>query len=160
MGKKGISPVIASVLLIGITVAIGVMLSSWITHWISNKTQDISSACATSTNYKIDSVIYSAATKNMTIMLTNMGSVELYGFSVQIMNGTEVIVYNYTDTKFKISPNITQDMPLKQQRSAIIIVSLDNSGYEAGLGETADMVKVLNSACPAFSLETRTVTKE
>jgi flagellin-like protein len=159
MGMKGISPVIASVLLIGITVAIGVMMSSWITHWIGNKTQDISSACATSTNYKIDSVSYSLSAETMTIEITNIGNVDVYGFGVQVMNGTDVMFYNSTDTKFKISPNITQSGPLKQQRSAIIILSMDTD-YESGLGRSLDIIKVLNGACPAFSAETRTITKE
>lgn len=156
---KGISPVIASVLLIGITVAIGVMMSSWITHWISNETQDISSACATSTNYNIDSASYSIADEAMTIQITNIGSVDVYEFSVQLMNGTDVMVYNSTDTKFKISPNITESNPLKQQRSAIIKLTMDTD-YESGLGETSDFMKVLNGVCPAFSAETRTITKE
>ena len=159
MGMKGISPVIASVLLIGITVAVGVMLSSWITHWIGTKTQDISSACATSTNYKIDSANFGSSASNMTLTLTNLGTVELYGFSVQVMNATEIIVYNSSDSKFKISPNVTQSSPLKQQRSAIIVISMSGN-YESNLGRTADLIKILNSACPAYSAETRDVIKE
>ena len=159
MGMKGISPVIASVLLIGITVAVGVMLSSWITHWIGTRTQDISGACATSTNYRIDSVRFQTSANNMTIMLTNLGTVELYGFSVQVMNATDVLVYNSSDTKFKISPNITQGSPLKQQRSAIIVVSMTGD-YDSGLGRTTDQVKILNSACPAYSAEINSVVKE
>jgi flagellin-like protein len=159
MGMKGISPIIASVLLIGITVAVGVMLSSWITHWIGTRTQDISGACATSTNYRIDSVRFRTSANNMTVMLTNLGTVELYGFSVQVMNATDVLVYNSSDTKFKISPNITEESPLKQQRSAIIVVSMTGD-YDSGLGRTADDVKILNSACPAYSAEINSVVKE
>jgi len=159
MGMKGISPIIASVLLIGITVVVGVMLSSWITHWVGTRTQEASSACATSTNYKIDSATFSSATSNMTIILTNYGSVDLYGLSVQVMNLTEVTVYNSTDARFRISPNITQSNPLKQQRSAVIIIDMAGS-YHSNLGRTADRIKVLNSACPAFPAETSTITKE
>jgi len=159
MGMKGISPVIASVLLIGITVAVGVMLSSWITHFIGTRTQDISSACATSTNYKIDSASFKSSTNNMTIILTNLGTIELYGFGVQIMNATEVMVYNISDAKFKISPNITQSAPLKQQRSAIIVISMSGD-YETNLGKTTDLIKVLNNACPAYSAETGNIIKE
>jgi flagellin-like protein len=159
MGLKGISPIIASVLLIGITVAIGVMLSSWITHFISTRTQDISSTCATSTNYKIDSAIFQTSTNNMTLIITNLGTVDLYGFSVQVMNATEVLVYNISDAKFKISPNITQSAPLKQQRSAIAVISMSGD-YESGVGRTSDLIRVLNNACPAFSAEVRSIIKE
>ena len=159
MGMKGVSPIIASVLLIGITVAVGVMLSSWITHWLGTRTQDISSACVTSTNYKIDSATFRASSGGMTLVITNLGTVELYGFSVQMLNATEVIAYNISDAKFKISPNITQSSPLKQQRSAIIVISMSGD-YESGMGRTADMVKILNGACPAYSAETRMVARE
>jgi len=159
MGMKGISPVIASVLLIGITVAVGVMLSSWVTHWVDVRTQQASSACVTSTNYKVDSVTFSYATNNMTIVVTNHGSIDLYGFSVELMNGTEVSLYNSSDSRFRISPNITQANPLRQQRTAVI--SLDMGGdYESSLAITADRIKILNSACPAFPAETSTITKE
>ncbi len=69
MAMKGISPVVASVLLIGISVAVAVMLSSWITHWMGTRTQDISSACVTSTNYRIDSATFRSSSSNMTLML-------------------------------------------------------------------------------------------
>ena len=159
MDMKGVSPIIASVLLIGITVAVGVMLSSWITHFMGTRTQEVSSACATSTNYKIDSVTFSSASSNMTIILTNYGTVEIYGLSVQIMNLTDVMVYNYSDSRYRISPNITQSSPLKQQRSAVVIISMSGD-YGSNLGRTADKIKVINAACPAFPAETSTITRE
>jgi len=160
MGMKGLSPIIAVVLMIAITVAVGVMISSWITHWVSSRTSQASSACVTSTNYRIDSATFDYSdTKNMTIIITNLGSVELYGFSVQMLNGTNVEVYNSTDPKLSISPNITETNPLKEQRSAVIIINMAG-GYHSSLGNTADQIKVLNKACPTFSAETLTITKE
>jgi flagellin-like protein len=159
MGMKGISPVIAAVLLIAISVAVGVMISSWITHWVSSRTTHASSACVTSTNYKIDSATFDSSTDNLTLVITNLGNVELYGFDVQILNGTEVYVYNSTDTRVRISPNITKTNPLKEQRSAVIIIGM-NGSYYSGLGSTADQIKVLNDACPTFSAETLTIEKD
>ncbi len=159
MGMKGISPVIAAVLLVAISVAVGVLLSSWITHWVSTRTQQASSACVTNTNYRIDSATFDSSTNNLTILLTNLGNVGLYGFSVQVLNGTNVEVYNSTDQKVSISPNVTETNPLKEQRSAIIIINM-NGAYHSGLGSTADHIKVLNKACPTFSAETLTIIKE
>ena len=88
-----------------------------------------------------------------------MGGVGLYGFSVQVLNGTSVYVYNSTDPKSSISPNITETNPLREQRSAVIIIDM-SGGYHSGLGSTADQIKVLNKACPTFSAETLTITKE
>lgn len=159
MGMKGISPVIAAVLLIAITVAVGVMISSWVTQWVSNKTTQTGTGCVTHTNYKIDSATFSTATSNMTIVITNLGRVDLYGFEVEVQNVTEIYTYNETDTRLKISPNVTESSPLKEQRSAIIIVNMEG-GYHTGLGSSADRLKVLNKACPAFPAETTSITKE
>jgi archaellum component FlaF (FlaF/FlaG flagellin family) len=159
MGMKGMSPVIAAVLLIGISIAVGVLISSWVTHWVSSRTQQASSACVTSTNYRIDSATFDSPTNNTTIVLTNLGSVGLYGFDVQVLNGTDVHVYNSTDPRVRISPNITETDPLKEQRSAVVIINM-NGAYHSGLGSTVDQIKILNKACPAFSAETLTIIKE
>ena len=159
MGMKGISPVIAAVLLIAISVAVGVMISSWITHWVSSRTQQASSACVTNTNYRIDSATFSSSTNNLTLVLTNLGSTELYGFSVQVLNGTDVYVYNSTSSRVRISPNITETNPLKEQRSAVLIINMEDD-YHSGLGGSTDQIKVLNKACPSFSAETLTIVKE
>ena len=159
MGMKGISPVIAAVLLIAITVAVGVLISSWVTQWVTDKTMKTDSDCVTHTNYKIDSATYSSSTTNMTIMVTNTGRVELYGFEVQILNVTDIEFYNTTDSRLRVSPNITETSPLKEQRSAIIVVDM-NGAHHSALGSTADRLKVLNKACPSFPAETTTITKE
>ena len=114
--------------------------------------QLITGNCITNTNYRIDSATFRSSTNNLTLVITNLGSVELYGFSVQVLNGTNVEVYNSTDPKLSISPNITETNPLKEQRSAVIIINMAG-GYHSSLGNTADQIKVLNKACPAFSAE-------
>jgi len=159
MGMKGISPVIAAVLLIAITVSVGVLLSSWITHWVSTRTSQASSACVTNTNYKIDSATFAASDNNMTIQITNVGRTGLYGFSVQMSNGTDVVVYNASDPNFKMSPDITESDPLTEQRSAIIIINM-NGAYNSTMGSTTDQLKVLNKACPMVSADTKTISKE
>jgi len=159
MGMKGMSPVIAAVLLIAITVTVGVLVSSWVTHWVSSRTAAASSECITNTNYRIDSATFSTNAKNLTIVFTNLGRVDLYGFSAQVLNGTEVYVYNSTDPRVRISPNITESNPLKEQRSSIMIVDM-NGAYHSGLGNTADQIRVLNKACPTFSAETLSIIKE
>lgn len=159
MGMKGISPVIAAVLLIAITVTVAVLLSSWITHWISSRTTEASSACVTNTNYRLDSATFDSGTKNLTLVITNLGGIGLYGFSVQVMNGTSVRVYNSTDSRVNVSPNVTETDPLMEQRAAIIVVDM-NSAYDSSLASSAERIKVLNKACPAFSAESLSITKE
>ena len=157
---KGISPVIAAVVLIAISVAVGVLLSGWVTQFVSKETE-IANSCVTNTNYKIDSATYSTATQRMTVMITNLNTMELYGFSVQMQNTTHIVLYNYTEPDFSISPNVSKTDPLKDQRSAIIIVDMNGTKGDYGnLAYTATELKVLNSACPTFSIKTSQIEKE
>ena len=160
MGMKGISPVIAAVVLIAITIAVGVLLSGWVTQFVTKETET-ASACITNTNYKIDSATYTAGTKQLTIMVTNLNVRDLYGFSVQIQNTTNIVIYNYTESDFTISPNVSKSEPLKDQRSAIILINTTGAkGDYSNLAYTATELKVLNSACPTFSIKTSQIEKE
>ncbi|MBN2043256.1 MAG: hypothetical protein JW754_05645 [Candidatus Aenigmarchaeota archaeon] len=148
MGMKGVSPVIAAVILIGITVAVGVMISSWVTQWVNNEIGGASS-CASYSTYSIDSATYKSSTKNLTLKITNNGKIDLHGFEVQILNATSVVLYNSTSSDLSISPTITENNPLKEQRSAIIIVDMNGTeGDYSAIGSTSEEIKVLNMACP------------
>jgi len=160
MKRKGISPIIAAVVLIAITIAVGVMISGWMTQFVTRQTE-MASSCVTNTNYKIDTATYSGSQKTMTILLTNLHSREIYDFSVQFQNGTQIAFYNYTDPDVTVSPNITKTDPLEQQRSAIIIVDLNGTGRDtSNIMYTATELKVLNEACPTFSIKTNNIVKE
>ena len=151
MGMKGISPIIAAVVLIAISVAVGVMISSWVTHWVTSQT-GVTTQCVALTNYNIESATYTSNNNNLTLVVTNMGSIKIYGFSVQIMNSTDIVTYNDTSPDIKVTPNISKEDPLSEQRSAIIVVNLNGTqGDYSGMGTTAEEIKVFNKACPAFS---------
>ncbi len=151
MGMKGISPIIAAVVLIAISVAVGVMISSWVTHWVTSQT-GVTTQCVALTNYNIESATYTSNSNNLTLVVTNMGSIKIYGFSVQIMNSTDIVTYNDTSPDIKVTPNISKEDPLSEQRSAIIVVNLNGTqGDYSGMGTTAEEIKVFNKACPAFS---------
>jgi len=151
MGMKGISPIIAAVVLIAISVAVGVMISSWVTHWVTSQT-GVTTQCVALTNYNIESATYTSNNNNLTLVVTNMGSIKIYGFSVQIMNSTDIVTYNDTSPDIKVTPNISKEDPLSEQRSAIIVVDLNGTqGDYSGMGTTAEEIKVFNKACPAFS---------
>ncbi len=148
MGMKGVSPVIAAVILIAISVAVGVMISGWVMQWV-NKEIGGASSCSSYSTYRIDSAKYTSSDNNLTIKLTNMGKLGLYGFSVQLINDTHVKLYNSSSPDIKISPNVTASEPLSEQRSAIIIVNVDGAeGDYSSLAMTATEIKVLNDECP------------
>jgi len=151
MGMKGISPIIAAVVLIAISVAVGVMISSWVTHWVTTQT-GVTTQCVALTNYNIESATYTSNNNNITVIVTNLGAIKLYGFSVQIMNLTNIVTYNDTSPDIRVTPNLSKESPLEEQRSAIIFVNLNGTQGDYGeTGRTAEEIRVFNKACPAFS---------
>ena len=159
MGMKGISPVIAAVVLIAISVAVGVLISGWVTQFVTRQTE-VANSCVTNTNYRIDSAVYSSGTKRLTILVTNLNNRGLYGFSVQFQNGTHIALYNSTGPELNVSPNVTKLDPLEEQRTAILTLATNATVDNSNLAYTATKLKVLNDACPTFSIETTQIEKE
>ena len=93
MERKGISPIVAVVLLVAVAISLGMLVTSWITHLY----YDVSGGddqCALSTNYIIDSAEWNQTSKSasynstLLIKVTNKMKNKLYDFSVEINNGT------------------------------------------------------------------------
>lgn len=77
---KGISPVVATVIMIAVAVAVGVMVSTWVTHLIEDQTSQ-SQLCAIDTLYNIESAKFNLSGSNqLWLKVTNKGEEELYGF--------------------------------------------------------------------------------
>ncbi len=76
--KKGMSPLIASVLLIAVTVGVAAILINWFTSYTKGQTSKISSSTTTECTYKnIDFTsdpTYSSSSHNITLKLENTGS--------------------------------------------------------------------------------------
>ena len=165
MERKGISPIVAVVLLVAVAISLGMLVTSWITHMY----YDISGgegACAISTNYVIDSAEWNKTTKsasyNSTLLLkiTNKGKMKLYDFGVEILNGTRIEGF----TKDVVDQGgISSANKLDRERSAYLLVNLTNSTFDyPAFGRsllTSDDVniKVTNGACAAISAETTSV---
>lgn len=86
MKTKGISPLIAAVLLIAITMTIAGLLAYWGSTFIRGQTdqfsnQTISSACNFQ-KFKIDACSYNPGTGTLTFILDNTGTYELRNMSV------------------------------------------------------------------------------
>jgi len=163
--RKGISPVVAVVLLVAVAISLGMIVTSWITHLY----YDISggeSACAINTNYVIDSVQWNQTAKsamyNSTVLIkvTNKGRLGLYDFGVELLNGTRILDFekNVVD-----QGGISSTNKLGRERSAYLLVNLTNSSLNyPAFGRsllTSDdvMVKVTNGACTAVSAETASI---
>jgi len=159
--KKGISPVVASVILIAVSVSIGVIVSTWITHLTQEQTSS-SKLCAINTLYNIDSAKFNlSGTNELRLKVTNEGEQSLYGFGMVIDNGTEIRIVNSTHTRLDQN-NITSSSPLKRGQSVYLIVNMTNTTSDSfdwqdfGLTLTTSSkteIVVTNEACDAIKTE-------
>lgn len=163
--EKGVSPVISVVLLIGLAITIGIMVTTWVTQLVTRET-DPSSVCALNTNYIINDATYNfSGDYVLRIRITNKGTEGIYGFGVIINNDTSIFQFNKSHVNFSVSPStITKDRRLGQEQSAYINVVMNFTGTADcpacdSLAKTATRLRVTNEACIAISAETSTITK-
>jgi flagellin-like protein len=84
--KKGLSPLIATVMLIAITLATSALIGAWFTSTIKVETEIIGESATKQINctgalLDIVDVICSSTNQSLKIALTNLGYIELYNFS-------------------------------------------------------------------------------
>jgi len=159
--KKGISPVVASVILIAVSVSVGVIVSTWITHLITEQTGG-SRMCAINTLYNVESAKFNmTGNDKLRLKITNEGEEGLYGFGVNMDNGTDIIILN--STHFRIEQgNISSVNKLTRKQSVYIMVNMTNTTDENidyrnfGLSLTTSSgieIVVTNDACNAMASE-------
>jgi flagellin-like protein len=157
MVRKGVSPVIATVLLIAVAIAIGILVTTWITHWTSTQISSQPITCAINTNYIIESVEYNkTGGDTLLVKVTNKGAENLYGFSAVLDNGTHILDVNSTSWRIN-QGGISKTSPLRREKSAYVTVNL-TINYTA-LGDTLTDVRILNEACNAVSARTTFITQ-
>lgn len=89
MVMKGISPLVAAVLLIAVTMTIAGVLAYWATQFVSGRVeafsnQTISTECNFG-NFVVDACSYSSASGKMTFILDNIGTVGLSNITVFVI---------------------------------------------------------------------------
>lgn len=159
--KKGISPIISTVILIAVSITVGVVVATWVTHLIEEQTTS-DKLCAINTLYNIESARFNISGGNqLWLKVTNDGDEELYGFGVMMDNGTYILTMNSTSARLN-QGNISSTNELKRKQSAYLIVNLtnttsDNVNYQAfGLSLTTSNgaeITVTNEACTSISTE-------
>jgi flagellin-like protein len=160
MARKGISPVVAVVLLIAVAISVGILVTTWITHLVTTRTTAPSITCAVDTNYIIDEARFNESGDNqLYIKITNKGALALYGFGAVMDNGTRIITFN-SSNRYMNQVNITSTNRLDREEAAYIIANLTNEtlGYP-DFGATIDELRVLNDACDSVSARTSDITK-
>jgi flagellin-like protein len=147
--RKGLSPLVATVMLIAITLGVSALLGSWFTSTIKIETEIIGESATrqincTSALLDIVDVICSSTNQSLKIALTNMGSIELYNFSTLVkINNT---FYNNNTG----GPDSTN--PLDPGEQTILIYYCSNSICTAN--KTVEKVRISPYNCPQAWTET------
>jgi len=158
MNRKGISDIIAVVLMIAVAIAIGVFVTNFATSWVTEQTSSSSIACAIKTNYIIDDAKYNFSGKgDLLVKITNKGDQKIHGFGFVIDNIT--LIQTFASDSSLINNQVSLANALGREQSAIITLNLSNTtlGYPT-LAKTVEKITVTNVACDAVSASISTVT--
>lgn len=146
---KGISPLVASVILIALVVGIASMLSPWVKTFFKKRmgqTEEVSKGRISCTNaqpvFNLDDIHYNltGANDSVNITLRNRGRVELYNFIVSLLiDGSS---YSFEPKKERDSSN-----PLKPGLETTLRVDITEN-----LEGTLRRVRVMAQNCPAYGI--------
>jgi len=157
--KKGISPVVASVILIAVAVSITVIVSTWVTHLIQDQTGS-TKTCAINTLYNVENAKFNVSGEyQLWLKITNENEYGIYGFGVVMDNGTKIISLN--SSSYRIDQgNISATNTLKRKQSFYLLVNMTNTtsesndyqnfGFSLTTSSSTEIV-VTNDACDAIS---------
>ncbi|MBL7160838.1 MAG: hypothetical protein ISS93_03245 [Candidatus Aenigmarchaeota archaeon] len=156
--KKGISDVIAVVLMIAVAISIGVFVTTFATKWVQDQTSSASISCAIKTNYVVDSAKFNySGMGRLLVKVTNKGDEGLHGFGFILDNITSIITFNSSSSL--ITNQVTSASPLMREQSALVTLNLaDPDNLYDILVKTIEVLKVTNNACDSVSASATSVT--
>lgn len=134
---KGISPLIATVLLIAFTVAIGGLISVWLTSFTRTQTSAVGSQASTSItcsngNIALSSVCY--GNSYLAALLTNTGSISLGNLSLTITfqnaTTTQKIYLQSLGSSVNGTPSCCGNLSLGPSEITSFNVTIGGSNYD------------------------------
>ena len=143
MTRKGISPLIAAILLIAFTITVATFLASWSTTFARTQTEEFSrageeiAAKCQYANLQVETAIYDSSEEKIVAVVWNMGKVDLSDF--------QFLVY-YSDV------NITTLTPTEANKT---LSTGDFYTFTAdGVTSTPEKLQVRSLYCPRESIFT------
>lgn len=143
MALKGISPIIAIVVLIALVVTLAGLISSWLSGMIDDAAH--SDTCAINTMYTMSEATYSAGTGMVKVKVKNTGKLALYNFTIEADNMTFITIMPASSPDPSYHLNSGQTQYIMANASFYNITNIDT-------------VKVLVRSCPVYSLPAVSVT--
>jgi flagellin-like protein len=147
---RAVSPVVAVVIMIAATVITAVFLSTWVMKEVSDQTST-NPQCAVHTSYEIESAKFKSSLNETRVVVVNKGAESIYGFSLQVENGTDIQTVGVVE-----SPETSSSSGLSRGRSVFLTYTSIGS-FNQSLGLTMTWLKVMNAGCPEVFAETRAI---
>ncbi len=148
MSRKGISPVVAVVILIGVAVMLGGLVSSWLSSFVNTNSKQ--NACAITTMYTITEATVNTTSGKLRLKVKNVGKSGVYNFSIEANNGTVIEVLRATsppDT-YILASGRTQYIETNISDYNISSMNITNIGT----------VTLMTRSCPEYTPEPIAVT--
>jgi len=136
MAKKAISPIIAVVILIALVVTLGGLLSTWLSKFVYDASQQ--DTCALYTRYTISEALYNSSSGQIKVKVKNSGKPDLYNFSIEADNRTLMSVIP------AYSPDQTYHLASGQSQYVLA------SSLEYNI-TNIDTIKLLVRSCTSYS---------
>ncbi|MBI1971722.1 MAG: hypothetical protein HYS53_00315 [Candidatus Aenigmarchaeota archaeon] len=121
--RKGVSPLVAAVLLISFTMAIAAILATWATQYMSQQTATLTTkgneANCVYARMALDTFTYDKNSNQLILIINNDGRIGLQNFTLFLYNGSGISrVSLETDTSVTNKQNTT--LPPGEPRSFIV----------------------------------------
>lgn len=151
----GISPLIATVILILLTLTIAALIGPWMYRLAVDVTTDVKNdtdlqiicqglAYDFDTSYASNGINWSSNANSLRVKVINTGTINIYNFSFEVRyNTTQIAYFDATQASQRTSSNV-----LKPQQTAIIQAA-NTSTLVTGI---LNNVKILNMVCPLTSI--------
>jgi len=112
---KGLSPLMATVMLIAFTLAVAALIGSWVTSMVKTETNIVESGATEQINCSagildiVSVICASGAPGNVTIAIQNLGMIDLYDFSA-VFKINSTLHTNGTYSNSSVAPNSTDPL--------------------------------------------------
>jgi flagellin-like protein len=104
MKKKGISPLVAVIMLIAFTLIVGGILFGWVSQFARTQRSTVQ-RCANA-RVILQSGVYDSASKNLTLVIYNYGDVDLSFVPILQYTGTENVAVKTNDVIYSESGSV------------------------------------------------------
>ncbi len=144
IGKKGISPLIAAVLLIAFTMTIAGLLATWASSFMTQKTNNLSQSdqkVQKCLGINFDATSHVIDSSHRALLINNVGAVDIKGINI------DVIKSDYTTGT--IYHNETIFIPVGSIKS----IKINSSDVGESNFDNITTLRIASINCPGFSRE-------